>query len=275
MSHAGFAAADTPLSASSNGMPHSPDAASVMSGSPSRALNAKRMRMVAENDVQFLANRIAKLKAEEAKAKKEIEKTVKRTNEILASRSTFENRSVDQLQIKEQLVNSKKEEKVVMTLSRERQLKAIWVAKQKLLNDKKELCQNMRKEKEINECRVLLMKEEDRGKNSKRREEVKEKQLYAKVKREREIQQRQEEARLRYEETLAQEEEERERKEKLASELVQQEAQYIYRLKRLHEERQKALRDLAAAVDAANPEDIEEDLPEEKEEEPQEVDEEL
>lgn len=38
---------------------------------------------------------------------------------------------------------------------------------------------NMRKEKEINECRVLLMKEEDRGKNSKRREEVKEKQLYA------------------------------------------------------------------------------------------------
>lgn len=38
-------------------------------------------------------------------------------------------------------VNSKKEEKVVMTLSRERQLKAIWVAKQKLLNDKKELCQ--------------------------------------------------------------------------------------------------------------------------------------
>lgn len=29
---------------------------------------------------------IAKLKAEEAKAKKEIEKTVKRTNEILASR---------------------------------------------------------------------------------------------------------------------------------------------------------------------------------------------
>lgn len=47
------------------------------------------------------------------------------------------------------------------------------------------------------------------------------------------------------------------------------------RLKRLHEERQKALRDLAAAVDAANPEDIEEDLPVEKEEEPQEVDEEL
>ena len=66
-----------------------------------------------------------------------------------------------------------------MTLSREKQLKAIWVAKQKLLNDKKELCQNMRKEKEINECRVLLMREEDRDRNSKRREEVKDKQITA------------------------------------------------------------------------------------------------
>eukprot|EP00668_Euglena_longa_P034672 GGOE01044506.1.p1 GENE.GGOE01044506.1~~GGOE01044506.1.p1 ORF type:complete len:296 (-),score=132.41 GGOE01044506.1:503-1330(-) len=275
MAHAGYLAADTTLSASSNGGQGLSDAASVMSSSPSRALNAKRMRMVAENDVQFLANRIAKLKAEESKAKKEIEKTVKRTNEILSSRSVFENRSVDQLQIKEQLVNSKKEEKVVMTLSREKQLKAIWVAKQKLLNDKKELCQNMRKEKEINECRVLMMREEDRGKNMKRREEVKEQQLYAKVKREREVQQKQEEARVRYEETLAREEEEREQKEKLATELVQQEAQYIYRLKRLHEEKQKALRDLAAAVDAAHPEIIEEDLPDEKEDEPQEVDEEI
>lgn len=251
------------------------DADALKSTTPSRVLNAKRLRMVAENDVQFLANRIAKLKAEEDKAKREIEKTVKKTNEILASRNSFEGRAVDQLQIREQTSNSKKEERVLMSLNREKQLKAIWVAKQKVLSEKKEACLSMRKDKDINECRVHIMREEERDRNAKRREEIKKEQTYAKMKREKELQQKQEEARLRHEETLAQEEAEREKKERLAAELVQQEAQYIYRLKRLHEERQKALRDLAAAVDVMKADVIEEDLPEDGEEEPQEVEEEI
>ena len=74
-----------------------------MQGAPSRSLNAKRLRMVAENDVQFLANRIAKLKAEEFKAKKEVDKTVTKTKEILANRKNFEHRAVDKLQIQEQV----------------------------------------------------------------------------------------------------------------------------------------------------------------------------
>ena len=56
---------------------------------PSRSLNARRLRMAADNDVQFLANRLAKLKLEEFKAHKEIDRTRSKTNEvfILSQRS--------------------------------------------------------------------------------------------------------------------------------------------------------------------------------------------
>ena len=49
---------------------------------PSRSLNARRLRMAAENDVQFLANRLAKLKLEEYKAHKEIDRTRSKTGEV-------------------------------------------------------------------------------------------------------------------------------------------------------------------------------------------------
>lgn len=237
--------------------------------SPSRSLNAKRLRQVAENDVQFLANRVAKLKAEEFKAKKEIDRTVVKTKEILANRKAFENRAVDTLQIREQISNSKKEERVLMCLNKDQQLKAIWVAKQKLLSEKKDTCTFMRKQKDINECRVHIQKEEERNKNAHRREEIKKAQVLAKMKREKEQQEKAEQAKRKYEENLAREEAEREAKEALANQLVQQEAQLIYRLKRLHTEKQKAIRDLAAVVDVVKADEIEEDIEGDGEEEPQ------
>jgi|Transcript_72088 hypothetical protein len=243
------------------------DRGDTMQGAPSRSLNAKRLRMVAENDVQFLANRIAKLKAEEFKAKKEVDKTVTKTKEILANRKNFEHRAVDKLQIQEQVANSKKEERLLMSLNKDKQLKAIWVAKQKVLNEKKEACTSMRKQKEINECRVHIMKEEQRDKNIKRREDIKKEHVYAKMRREKEQNEKLEHARLVYEERIAQEEAERERKEKLAAQLVQQEAQLIYRLKRLHTEKQKAIRDLANAVDVVKADEVEEDIEGDEDEE--------
>lgn len=231
-----------------------------MLSAPSRSLNAKRLRMTAENDVQFLANRIAKLKAEELKAKREIDKTVGKTKEILGNRRTFESRAVDKLQIREEIATSKKEERVLVSLNKDKQLKAIWVAKQKLLNEKKEACASIRKQKEINECRMHILKEEDRERNMKRREEIRQQQVEAKVGRERELEEKQEAIRQLYEEKIAREEEERDRKEKLAAQLVSQEAQLIYRLKQLHSEKQKAIRDLATAVDVVRADEIEEEI---------------
>eukprot|EP00906_Rhabdomonas_costata_P017400 RCo025110 len=233
---------------------------SKMLSAPSRSLNAKRLRMAAENDVQFLANRIAKLKAEELKAKREIEKTVSKTKEILSNRKTFESRAVDKLQIREQISTSKKEERVLVSLNKDKQLKAIWVAKQKLLNEKKEACSSIRKQKEINECRMHIMKEEDRERNMKRREDIKQQQVQTKLLREREHEEKQEAIRKLYEEKIAVEEQERDRKEKLAAQLVAQEAQLIYRLKQLHGEKQKAIRDLATAVDVVRADEIEEEI---------------
>ena len=46
-------------------------------------LNAKRARMKVEADRQLLANRIARLQAEEMKSVKRIEETHRRTQEIL------------------------------------------------------------------------------------------------------------------------------------------------------------------------------------------------
>ena len=233
---------------------------SPLAGAASRSLNAKRLRQVAENDVQFLANRIAKLKLEELKAKKEIDKTVLKTKEILGNKKQFEGRAMDKSQIQEQISNSKKEERVLMSLNKDKQLKAIWVAKQKVLNEKKEMTANMRKQKEINECRVHIQREEERERNLKRREDLKKEYMYAKMRREKEQEEKAAHARRVYEERIAKEEAERERKEKLAAELVTQEAQLIYRLKRLHQEKQTAIRDLASAVDVIKADEIEENI---------------
>eukprot|EP01012_Entosiphon_sulcatum_P018246 TRINITY_DN2298_c0_g1_i1.p2 TRINITY_DN2298_c0_g1~~TRINITY_DN2298_c0_g1_i1.p2 ORF type:complete len:278 (+),score=117.72 TRINITY_DN2298_c0_g1_i1:226-1059(+) len=230
------------------------------SASPSKSLNAKRLRMAAENDVQFLANRIAKLRAEEAKAQKEIDKTLRKTKEILGNRKNFESKAIDKLQIREQIAASKKEERVLVSLNKDKQLKAIWVARQRLMNEKKEACSTMRKQKEINECRIHIMREEERDKNIRRKEEHKHQQMYLRVKREKELEERAKETRDEYEARIKREEEEREAKERIAAALVQQEAQLIFKLKQLHSDKQKAIRALAAAVDCIKAEEIEEQI---------------
>ena len=79
----------------------------------------------------------------------------------------------------------------------------------------------------------------------------------SKLKREKEVEDKAERVRELFEAKIAREEAERERKERLATQLVTQEAQLIYRLKRMHKEKQRAIRDLAAAVDVVRPNDLE------------------
>ena len=73
------------------------DAASVDSSVPSslyarctatssQALNARRMRQAVDADVRFLQNRLAKLRAEERKAKGEVDSIKRKTDEVVDSK---------------------------------------------------------------------------------------------------------------------------------------------------------------------------------------------
>ena len=111
----------------------------------------------------------------------------------------------------------------------------------------------LRKQKEINECRVHIFKEEERDKHIRQREAIRNMHALSKLRRERETEQKTERVRELFEAKIAKEEAERDKKERLAAQLVTQEAQLIYRLKRMHIEKQSAIRDLADAVDITRP----------------------
>jgi len=227
---------------------------------PSKSLNAKRLRQAAENDVQFLANRIAKLKAEELKARKEIDKTRGKTKEITSNKKVHTNKMVDKTEIREQVINSKKEERVHVSLNKNKQIEAVFLSRQRILKSKKTSVDDLRKLKKINEARIVLQREEERERNIKRREEIQHQQEFLKVKRVKEMQEKNMEVRKLYEEKIAREELERDRQEKLATQLVAQEAQLIYRLKQLHQEKQSAIRELANAVDCLKADQVEKDI---------------
>eukprot|EP01065_Artemidia_motanka_P025625 TRINITY_DN30603_c0_g1_i1.p1 TRINITY_DN30603_c0_g1~~TRINITY_DN30603_c0_g1_i1.p1 ORF type:complete len:297 (+),score=142.24 TRINITY_DN30603_c0_g1_i1:66-893(+) len=216
---------------------------------PSRSLNARRLRMAAENDVQFLANRLAKLKQEEMKAKREIDRTRRKTHEVLSNRRRFEDTTTEKKEMRDQVDYAKKKEAALVALNREKQAKAIWMSKQRLLLDKKESVTTLRKQKEVNECRVHIFREEERDRNMKQREAIRNMRSLSRLRREREMEEKAERIRCDYEARISREEAERERKERLATQLVTQEAQLIYRLKRMHQEKQAAIRELANAVD--------------------------
>ena len=93
-------------------------------------LNAKRARMKVEADRQVLANRIARLQAEEMKAVKRIEETHRRTQEILSvknrqQRSDLEKRAARQQQEEEleahrqALIESKAQQRYAVMAARQ------------------------------------------------------------------------------------------------------------------------------------------------------------
>eukprot|EP00760_Papus_ankaliazontas_P002090 PhM_4_TR10835/c0_g1_i1/m.9507 len=216
----------------------------------SRSLNARRLRQVAEKDVQFLQNRISKLKAEEDKARQEIDVTKKKTDSVLNNKQNFDATMSQRRVVRQQVDYTQRKEAALIALNRERQAKAVWAAKERVLMERREAVTNMRKQQEINECRVHICREEDRDKNLRQREAIRTMQNMTRSKREKELEARQESIRQEYEERILREEAERDRKERLAAQLVAQEAQLVYKLKRLHMDRQDALKKLATTVEA-------------------------
>ena len=220
--------------------------------SVSRSLNARRLREAADNDVRFLQNRLNKLKSEEARAKAEIQKLRAKTDEVTKNKERHHEKSSERATLKDQVDYGKRKEAALIALNRDRQEKAVLSSKQRVVIDKRESVLAMRKQKEINECRVHILREEMREKNSRQRSAIRQMHSMSQSRKEHEAEVKREEVRAYYEARVEAEQQEREKKEKLAAQLVAQEAQLIYRLKRMHQEKQNALKGLAAAVESSS-----------------------
>ena len=215
---------------------------------PSQALHARRLRQAVDADVKFLQNRLAKLRLEEQRAKQEVTTLNNKASEVQKSHDRHEETATLRRTLKDQTDYGKRREAALIALNKERQAKAVWAAKQRIVQDRRETVLAMRKQREINECRVHIQKEEDRDKHLRQRETIRQLHESSKLRREREAEAKREESRVAYASKMEQEEAEREAQEQLAAQLVAQEAQLIYRLKRLHQEKQSALENLANTV---------------------------
>jgi chromosome segregation ATPase len=214
----------------------------------SHALNARRLRQAVDADVKFLQNRLAKLRAEEQRAKAEVDSIKEKTAEVQDSKARHEATMSTRRRMRDQVDYGKRREAALIALNKERQAKAVWAAKQRVMQDRRDSVLSMRKQKEINECRVHILREEERDHHVKQRESIRQLHEMARVRRERESEARRQAAQEAFREKVEQEQREREAKEQLAAQLIAQEAQLIHRLKRIHAEKQAALGSLAEAV---------------------------
>ena len=219
---------------------------------PSQALHARRLRQAVDADVKFLQNRLSKLRLEEQRAKQEVTALHNKAVDVEKSQQKHEETANMRRTLKDQTDYGKRREAALIALNKERQAKAVWAAKQRIVQDRREAVLAMRKQREINECRVHITKEEDRDKHLKQRETIRQLHVSSKLRREREAEAKREESRTAYAARMEQEQAEREAQEQLAAQLVAQEAQLIYRLKRMHQEKQSALENLATTVHKGN-----------------------
>jgi hypothetical protein len=189
----------------------------------SQALGARRLRQAVDQDVRFLQNRLSKLRNEEQKAKHEIEALKTKTADVSRNKERFEETAVQRRALKDQVDYSRRKEAALIALNKERQAKAVWAAKQRIIQDRREAVLAMRKQKEINECRVHIQKEEQRDKNLHQRETIRQLHSMSQIKKERAAEALRESARESYAAKMTREQEEREAKEMLAAQLIAQE----------------------------------------------------
>lgn len=221
--------------------------------SSSQALNARRLRQAVDADVKFLQNRLNKLRAEEQRARSEVQSIKKKASEVEDSKARHDETMTTRRRLRDHVDYNKRREAALIALNKERQAKAVWAAKQKVMQDRKDAVLAMRKQKEINECRVQIQKEEERDHHVKQRESIRQLHEMSRMRREVDQEFKRDAAREAFEQRVQQEQLEREEKEQLAAQLIAQEAQLIYRLKRMHDEKQEALNHLAAAVSGQSP----------------------
>jgi len=183
----------------------------------SGSLHASRLRAAVEADVQFLQNGLAKLRLEEERAKADIEQLRNKTHDVGQSKMKHTQTSTMRKALRDQVDYGKRKEAALIALNKERQAKAVWASKQRIISDRRETVLSMRKQKEINECRIQILEEEKREDAIRKRETIRELRRSAKVKRELDHEDRREQSRQLHEGKIEQAIRDREEKELLAT----------------------------------------------------------
>lgn len=186
---------------------------------------------------------------------REIERTKQRTAEVLHARKAHEEKMKKRIDERQRDEYGKRRDAAMLALQKEEQLRTIWARRQAELSTRRAAAADVRKEREINRCRALLAREEVKEKAAEARKEVREKKAEAKSKRVDAEKTRMATVHDAYAARISEDAAARAEREKLASQLVQVEAQLIYKLKRLHVEKQSAIRDLATAVECVRAEE--------------------
>ncbi|RLN52085.1 hypothetical protein BBJ28_00003858 [Nothophytophthora sp. Chile5] len=145
----------------------------------SAMLDAKNQRKQAEADAQLLANRLAHLRAEDARAQKRIEEAQRRAKEIEAVRKRNEDRQRAKQEALEQLQREIKAacefNTNMQASSRERRHQMV----SELSSQRVQLVQETRAERQVNLLRIRKQKELDRSGLVERSQEIREQEKRA------------------------------------------------------------------------------------------------
>lgn len=218
-------------------------------------MTAKQMRKRAEEDARLLANRIALLKQEEAKAWKKIEETRKRSKEIMETRA----RHLEAAKKKEEERQAAEEEKKLRLMQIRMQKQQQLQAKEfSALSQKEKLAleaDTVREAKRRYKDQIETQQSESLRQNSQIKHQIKSKKKEAEERRKLEAEQRALRAKAELERKIVEENEARLARERLVEAMEQEEMELIQRLQNTQLLQRSAYEDLELAlsgqVDAA------------------------
>lgn len=215
----------------------------------SRKLNVyKHIKKKAANDAQLLMNRIALIQKEEERAKKKIDQTKDKAQEILELRNETERRAKE---FSDANVKLKQIQEVRLAKNREQDgegKKARAIKLDAVRRKKEEDVKELQTEKKYLNQLILQEKEKEIFTKQKKREEIKRSEEEMKLKKEDEERLKQRKMKEVYEQRLKEEAAEAKRAEKLVKALEKQEREWIDRLKKAQEVQEAAFEQLEVAL---------------------------
>jgi len=144
----------------------------VSSTGKNRLLQAKLARKQAEADAQLLANRIALLQQEEAKAWKKIQQTKVRATEILQTREDHERREQSKAEYRFQESEITRKAQETRFVQKQREKAKRQKSQAALIKDKQNQVRSVRQERRNNEIEMQRQKQADQERSKYNREVV-------------------------------------------------------------------------------------------------------
>jgi len=223
--------------------------ASSISDDPRRLLDAKLMRKRADEDVQLMQNRIARLKIEADRARRNMEETRSRAEEIvkLKAQKELKARAREHARVlKEQQLQREQQQRSLARAQRNAQVRA---ARDQVLQQKHATVQRFRRERQVQaqEAWAARREEEDRAARIKQEIYTRERQAVQSKYRQRHIQQLR--AVQGYEQRVYEEERTRAERQGIVMALEDEEAQLLQQLREAQAMQRDAYAELEVALE--------------------------